>query len=424
MDGGAQAGSSVAAAIDGSAEWGHGLRTMGGLRIGRIFGISIRVDWSLFIAVWLVTVSLASGTFPIWHPDWSVGLRWGIGLMSALLFFGSVLLHELSHALVGRAYGLEVKSIILFIFGGMANIEREPSTPRAEFLMAIVGPLVSIALGFAFLAIGAGLAGGVMSDPTRMMRDLGPMSTLLFWLGPVNVLIGLFNLLPGLPLDGGRVLRAILWRATGSLERSTRIAAGVGRGLGLLLVFSGVAMIFGVRLPVFGTGLISGLWLVFIGWFLASAAAASYRQLVVTTLLEGVPVRRLMHRDVVTVAPEVPLVQFVDEVLMRTDQRAFPVVAGERLHGLVCLEDVRKVPRGRWESAQVKDVMTPVGRLSVIGPDEELNDAMRLLSRLDVEQLPVVRDEQLVGVLRRRDILRWLEVQGPAMGESMTPQPQ
>lgn len=386
---------------------------MGGLRLGKLFGIRIGVDWSLFIAVWLVTVSLASGTFPAWHPEWAVGLRWGVAVAAALLFFGSVLLHELSHVLVGRAFGLEARSVTLFIFGGVANIEREPETPQAEFVMAIVGPLVSIGLGFLFVLVGAWLAGGPTGDPAEVMRGLGPAATLLFWLGPVNIIIGLFNLLPGFPLDGGRVLRAILWRATGDLERATRWAAGMGQAIGLMLVFAGISMSFGVRLPVFGTGLVSGLWLAFIGWFLSSAAAASYQQLVVTSLLEGVPVRQIMRRDVAVVSPELSLARFVDEFLMGTDQRGFPVVLGGQLVGLVCLEDVRKVARDDWGGVRVGDVMTPAAVLEVVGPDDEVTEAMRALGRRDVDQLPVVRDGQLVGVLRRRDILRWIELQAP-----------
>lgn len=396
---------------------------MGGLRLGKIFGIRVGVDWSLFIAVWLVTVSLASGTFPAWHPEWSVGLRWVVAVSAALLFFGSVLLHELSHVLVGRAFGMEARSITLFIFGGLANIEREPETPRAEFLMALVGPLVSIGLGTLFVLVGAALAGGPTGDPAAVMRGLGPVATLLFWLGPVNIIIGLFNLLPGFPLDGGRVLRAILWRISGDLERSTRWATGMGQAIGLMLVFAGIAMSFGVRLPFFGTGLVSGLWLAFIGWFLSSAAAASYQQLLLTTLLEGVPVRRIMRRDVAVVSPELPLARFVDEFLMRSDQRGFPVVLGGQLVGLVCLEDVRKVARDSWDSVLVGDVMTPAAVLEVVGPDDEVTEAMRALGRRDVDQLPVVRDGQLLGVLRRRDILRWLELQAPKQAGRTTPQP-
>jgi CBS domain-containing protein len=253
------------------------------------------------------------------------------------------------------------------------------------------------------------------------MRSLGPLATLLFWLGPINVMIGLFNLLPGFPLDGGRVLRAVLWRATGSLELATRWATFAGQAIGLLLVFAGICMSFGVRVPLFGTGLVSGLWLVFLGWFLASAAAASYRQTLLTALLEGVPVRQLMRRDVEVVPPELPLSRFVDELLMRSDQRGFPVARGAQLVGMVCLEDVRKVNRQDWERVRVSDVMTPAAALEVVEPEAEVVQALQALGRRDVEQLPVVRDGQLLGVIRRRDIMRWLELQSPNPTGRATP---
>lgn len=332
---------------------------MGGIRLGRLFGVRIGADWSILVAFWLVTVSLAVGTFPAWHPDWSESLRWGVALAAALLFFASVLLHELSHALVGRAFGLDVRSITLFIFGGIANVEREPDTPRAELWMAAVGPLTSITLGLVFLFCGAWLAGGPPSDPALILQRLGPGATLLLWLGPVNLLVGLFNLLPGFPLDGGRILRACLWWATGDLARATRWATRAGQALGLALVVIGVMMIFGAYVPFFGTGLVSGLWLAFIGWFLAGAAAASYRQLVVSTLLEGIPVYRLMRRDVAVVEPDLSLERLVDDLLMRSEQRFFPVVEGGLLVGLVCLDDVRKVPRVGWDTARVRDVAGP-----------------------------------------------------------------
>jgi Zn-dependent protease/CBS domain-containing protein len=385
---------------------------MGGMTLGKIFGVRIALDWSLFIALWLITISLASGLFPAWHPEWTSGLRWGVAFAAAVMLFVSVLLHELSHALVARWYGLEVRSINLFVFGGVANIEREPETPRAELLMAIVGPLTSVGLGLLFLLLGGWLA-RLGDNPERLMRDLGPTATMLFWLGPLNLFLGLFNLLPGFPLDGGRVLRAIVWRVTGDLQTATRWASRSGQAIGLLLVFAGLSMIFGARVPIFGTGLVGGLWIALIGWFLASAAAMSYHQLVVMHLLEGVPVRRLMRRDLAVIPPSLPIARMVDEYLMRSDQRAFPVLEGDRLAGIVCLDDVRTVDRDVWDQIEVGEIMTPLAALETIHPDEDLTGAMRAFSRKDVEQLPVVEGDRLIGVLRRRDILKWLELQAP-----------
>jgi len=385
-----------------------------GLYIGRIFGIDIHIDASWILIFLLVTWSLASGLFPVWHPAWGPGMRWGVALAASILFFASILLHELSHSLVAKAYGLPVRRITLFLFGGVSNIEREPPTPKIEFLMAVVGPITSILLGIIFLALatfGVMRSGATAHDAESVISRLGPVTTLLAWLGPINILLGIFNLIPGFPLDGGRILRSALWKATNDLRKATAWATGAGRVVGWLFIFAGVAMAFGVRLPFFGTGLISGLWLIFIGWFLNSAAASSYQQAVVRNLLGDVPVFRLMRLNVPTVAPSLPLNRLVYEYVMGTDERAFPVMDGERLLGLVCLEDIRKVPREAWEHTTVGEVMTDTGHLDVVNPSEDAGDALEKLTRRDVRQAPVVENGRLVGLLRRRDILKWLELQ-------------
>jgi len=385
-----------------------------GLYIGRVFGINIHIDWSWILIFLLVTWSLAAGLFPAWHPDWSVALRWGVAVAASLLFFASILLHELSHSLVAKARGLPVRRITLFLFGGVSNIEREPPTPQTEFLMAVVGPITSILLGLIFLALAAfsaassNITGG---DPQTVARQLGPVTTLLAWLGPINILLGLFNLIPGFPLDGGRILRAALWSATKDLRKATAWASGVGRLTGWMFIAAGIAMGLGAQLPFFGTGLISGLWLVFIGWFLNSAAVNSYKQTVVRDLLEDVPVFRLMRLNVPTVAPTLPVSHLVYDYVMGAEERAFPVMEGDRLVGMVCLEDIRKVPREAWDRVTVGEIMTDANHLDVVTASEDAGDALEKLTRRDVGQAPVVENGRLVGLLRRRDILKWLELQ-------------
>jgi Zn-dependent protease/CBS domain-containing protein len=385
-----------------------------GLYIGRIFGINIHLDWSWILIFLLVTWSLAAGLFPAWHPDWSLGLRWGVGVAASLLFFASILLHELSHSLVAKARGLPVRRITLFLFGGVSNIEREPPTPKTEFLMAVVGPITSILLGLIFLSLAAfSIASSNITGmaPQGVARQLGPVTTLLAWLGPINILLGLFNLIPGFPLDGGRILRAALWGWTNDLRKATAWAAGIGRLTGWLFIAAGIAMGLGARLPFFGTGLISGLWLIFIGWFLNSAAASSYQQTVVRNILEDVPVFRLMRLNVPTVTPTLPVSHLVYDYVMGADERAFPVMEGDQLVGMVCMKDIRKVPREEWDRVTVGEIMTDASHLDVVTASEDAGNALEKLTRRDVGQAPVVENGRLVGLLRRRDILKWLELQ-------------
>jgi Zn-dependent protease/predicted transcriptional regulator len=384
-----------------------------GVHIGRIFGINIQVDWSWIFIFLLVTWSLAIGLFPSWHPDWGPALSWAVALSASILFFASVLVHELAHSLVAKAKGLPVRRITLFLFGGVSNIEREPPSPKAEFIITIVGPITSIALGAFFLLLSRFSIGGLSTVPPEspeMVSQLNPLSTLLLWLGSINILVGIFNLIPGFPLDGGRVLRSLLWMATGSLRKATRWASGTGQAIAWIFIVSGVVMIFGAQIPFFGTGLINGLWLILIGWFLNGAAIAGYRQVVIRDLLEDVPVERLMRSEVPVVPPDLSVSDLVYRWIIGTDERAFPVVAGDRMVGLVCLEDARKLPREAWDSTTVGQIMTRAEQLDVVSPREDANEAFEKLTRRDVRQVPVMQDGHLVGLLRRRDIVKWLQL--------------
>lgn len=387
-----------------------------GFSIGRLFGINIRIDWSwLFIFV-LVTWNLST-VFGQFHSGWDAGLRWGIALAAALLFFGSVLAHEIAHSLTARLQGVPVRSITLFLFGGVSNIQREPDSPRAEFLITIVGPITSVALGVIFL-VAAGLISGTVSAPvsdaTGIISQLSPLSTLLFWLGAINIILGIFNMIPGFPLDGGRILRSILWSITENLRRATKWASYVGQAIAWLMIVGGIAMAFGVRIPFFGTGLINGLWLAFIGWFLNSASSQSYQQIVIRDILEGVPVDRMMRTNAPTVGPDASVHALVHDHVMRSDDHAFPVLEEDSLVGMVTLDDIRSVSRDKWEQTSVREIMTPKEDLATVASGEDASDALMQLMRRDVRQLPVVEGSRLIGLLRRSDIIRWLQIQSDA----------
>lgn len=384
-----------------------------GFSLGRIFGIQITVDPSwLFIFV-LVVWQLAVGVFPAWHPTWGSTLDWSVAIVAALLFFASVLAHELAHSVVAMAKGLSVRRITLFLFGGVSNIQREPPSPGAEFQIAIVGPVTSLILGLLFVLLGgvsAHAVQGTVMNPTHIFTAMGPVSTLLMWLGQINIILGLFNLIPGFPLDGGRVLRSLLWAVTKNLRRATQWAAGVGHGVAWLFILCGLSMLFGVRLPFFGAGLLNGLWLVFIGWFLNNATTLSYQQVLLQDVLEGIPVSRLMRAPIRTVPPDLPVSALVDTYLMGADERAYPVMQNAQLVGLVSLEDVHKVPRAAWDTTTVTQIMTPADALEVITPEDDAASSVMKLAERDFNQMPVVENGHLAGMLRRQDIVKWLQL--------------
>lgn len=389
-----------------------------GFKVGSLFGINIYIDWSWILIFLLVTWNLAGAVFPSLHPDWGTGLNIALGIAASLLFFLSILAHELAHSLVAKARGLPVRRITLFFFGGVSNIEREPPSPKTEFLMAIVGPLTSILLGIVFLWLGRQNINGMntgLENPEQLLRGLDPLSTMLLWLGPINILIGLFNLVPGFPLDGGRILRSAFWAMMDDFRKATRWSTIIGQGFGWLMILAGIAMIFGATIPLLGTGIGNGIWFAFIGWFLVNAAAQSYQQVLIEDMLEDVPVTRLMRETAPAVSPNMPLSAFVYDHVMRGDERAFPVMDGERLLGVVYVENLREVDRSHWDTTTVKEVMTPEKELEVVTPREDAMDAFQKLARKEMRQIPVVQNGELVGMLRRRDILRWLQVHSEMM---------
>ncbi len=364
-----------------------------GWKVGRLAGIDLSIHPSWLVIAFLLTFSLADAFFPRLFPGWSAGQYWLLGAGTALLFFASVLAHEFSHALVARRLGLKVGGITLFIFGGATTIESDSRSPREEALIALAGPISSVVIGAALLGIGA----IVESREAR---------ALLGWLGMINIVLGAFNLVPGYPMDGGRVLRAILWRLRGDPNTATRQAAIVGRVLGYLMVAGGI--FWALRTRDIG----SGLWLALVGWFLATAAEATMQQAGVERSLSGVRVRDAMDEAPAAVSPNESVADLVSERMLRGDDRSFLVRHDDGgLAGVVTLGDVKRLPREAWADARVTDIMTRFGDLATIGPDEPLVDALRLIQEREVGQLPVLgpTDRTPLGLVTRRGILRLIE---------------
>jgi Zn-dependent protease/CBS domain-containing protein len=364
----------------------------GSLRIGKIAGITIFIHMSWLIILVLLTWSLAIGWFAALYPGWSHFTYWIVSLLAALLLFVSVLLHELAHSLVARRRGLPVKDITLFIFGGVSNIEQEPASADVEFQMSLVGPLMSL------------LIGGISFVLLLLIgRGNSPLAAILGYLAAANVMLGLFNLLPGFPLDGGRVLRSIIWKITGSLSTATRVAILVGQVVAYLIILGGIWLF------IIGS-LLSGIWIGFLGWFLLSGAQSAHTQLMLDTMFKGVSVGQTMNSNPVTVPANISLQRLVDEFLLPHGWRGAFVMQADQLVGLITLCDVRHTPREQWGQTPVGHVMTPVERLHVVSPQQKIREVVPLMVAQDVNQLAVVQDGRLVGVLSREDIMRSLEI--------------
>lgn len=364
----------------------------GSIRIFRIAGIDIYINFSWIIILVFLTFSLATGWFPTLYPGWSSATYWVVSFIASILLFVSVLLHELAHSFVARARGLPVKSIVLFIFGGVSNIEREPGSPGVEFQMAFVGPLTSLVIGGVCFLLMLPLRG-----------SNSPVAAILGYLAVTNILLGIFNLIPGFPLDGGRVLRSIVWRISGNLRTATRVATVVGQIIAYLFILIGIFFFF--------TGdVLDGIWLGFVGWFLLSSAQSAGTQTIMQTSFQGVTVSQIMNTSPVTVPANISLQRLVHEYFIPQGLRSAPVMQGDQLAGLVTLSDIRHVPQEQWPQTPVGYVMIPLDRLHTIAPDQQLNDVLPLMTGRDVNQLPVVSDGRLVGILSRDAIMRFLEV--------------
>ncbi|HEY9166630.1 MAG TPA: site-2 protease family protein [Candidatus Kryptonia bacterium] len=357
--------------------------------LGRILGIAIGLDYSWFVVFALLTWMLAASYYPAEFKDWPRMLYWLVGAASTIMLFVSVLLHELGHSVVALRYRMPVRSITLFLFGGVAQIGTEPPGAFAEFFIAIAGPIVSLALALLFFVV------------KPIVSGVEPLFGLARYLAYVNLALVLFNLIPGYPLDGGRVFRAIVWAITKDMRRATLIAANVGRFFAFGFVFFGI---WQVLTGNFG----EGLWIVLIGWFLDNAASGQVHQVMSQGLLAGQTVSQAMSTHCAVVRAELTLQQLVDEHILGNGQRCFLVNRGDKIVGLMTLHRIKEVPRPEWATATSAQVMLPLEQLKRIDPDAYIWTALQMMDREGVNQLPVIRGQQVMGMLSREDVITFL----------------
>jgi Zn-dependent protease/CBS domain-containing protein len=359
-------------------------------RVGRIAGIEVRIDSSWAVIALLITYSMYLRA-AIVYPDLSGGGAVGLAVLATVLFFGSVLVHELAHALVSQTKGIRVQDITLFLFGGATRARVESRGPGDEFLIAVVGPLTSLLLAGLFWVVN--LAGG-----DALPRPLAGTFGYLAW---VNLVLAVFNLVPGFPLDGGRLLRSAIWKATGSLGRATRVASLAGQAVGWLLVAAGVASLLGGNLA-------GGIWFAFIGWFLVQAARSSYEELQLRDLLRGVEAQDVMAGNLVRIPPDLTLQDAVDDYFMRYDHGAFPVDEQGRTIGLLTLRGVRRVPRGQWPTRLVREHMVPLSDQVLVAPEARMDGVLGKLEDSQAGRVLVAQDGEVVGIITPSDLTRWL----------------
>lgn len=364
----------------------------GNLKIGQIWNIPIMVNASWFLIFALVTWTLASGYFPQEYPDLPGTVHIAMGVLTSLLFFGSVLLHELGHSWLALRNGIPVRGITLFIFGGIAQIEEEPHTPGAEFWIAIAGPLTSALL--------AGLFGLTWLLDKAVPYLAAPSNYLL----RINLILAIFNLVPGFPLDGGRVLRAIVWKATGNKHRATQVATATGQIIAFGFIGWGVFRIF-------QGDFFNGLWLAFIGWFLQQAAASTQAQENLQQALRNVRVGQVMQPEHPQVSSLLTVRQLVDDRVLNGGQRYFCVTDPQgTLEGCLTLQDISRIPQEQWAFTPLSKVAVPLDRMVTVTPDTMLLDALQGMDRSDVSKVPVLQEGQVVGVLSREDVLHYVRL--------------
>ena len=362
----------------------------GGFSLGRIFGIEVRLHFTWFIIFFLVTISLAWQVFPSQY-SWSLWAYWIVGLVTSLLFFASVLAHELAHSLVGRANGVPIKSITLFIFGGVAQMTKEVTKASAELKMAAAGPACSLAIG--------GLFGLIWLLTKGTVSSIAEMTSWLAW---INVAVAVFNMIPGFPLDGGRVLRSLVWRFTGNYQRSSQIATWLGRGVAYAFILGGILIVFLLQ------DWLGGLWLAFIGWFLENAASASYHQVQRREALRELTASQMMTSDYGVVPPNITISQLVQGYVLAKGHHLFLVGEEGRFNGILSLQSIKSVPQSSWDMTPVEKITVPVDRLKAASPEQDALSVVEQMDENDLHQMPVISENRIIGLITRESLLRFL----------------
>ena len=366
-----------------------------GLQLLRVRGIRILIDYSWFIVFFLVIYTMAEGYFPQTQQSHTTAQYWLMGLIAAVLLFASVLLHEIAHSLVALRHGVEVKSIRLFIFGGIAQIGSEPKSGRHEFLIALAGPATSMALAFGF-----GMAYAALWFTGRY----GSVAAVAGYLSSANFILALFNMIPGFPLDGGRILRAILWDRWNDMGRATKLVSRMGNALALSLIVVGVVQFF------LSQSIVAGLWLIFIGLFMKQAAAGSYQAVVLRESLAGVRISQIMTENVVSVDWLTSLEELVQDYIYKHQFTHFPVTDRGEVVGMVALSQVKSVPRELWAFKQVRDIMTPIEQVPRLSPSDDASEALTRMVTEDAGRMPVMEEGRMIGIVSRRDILNLFKI--------------
>jgi Zn-dependent protease len=364
------------------------------IRLFNLLGFEVRLDLSWIIIAVLVTWSLAAGLFPFLYPKLPPEVYWGMGIAGALGLFGSIIFHEFCHSLVARRFGMPMKGITLFIFGGVAEMGEEPPNARVEFLMAAAGPLSSFLLsGVFYLAYLGGLNAAWST----------PVNGVLRYLSWINALLAMFNLLPAFPLDGGRILRSILWGTRKDLQWATRVSAGIGSGFGIVLILLGI-------LEVLRGNAIGGIWWFLIGLFLRGAAQMSYQQLLVRKALEGEHIRRFMTTNPVTVPRTLTLAELVEDYVYKYHYKMFPVVDDGHLVGCVTTRDIKEIPKEQWNRETVAEIAERCPPEANIDPETDAVKALAIMNQTGLSRLLVVENDRLVGILTLKDLLAFLSI--------------